>query len=337
MSLYKRPGSRHYQCKVTVGGETIRRSTGTESKAQAKLFEDRLRQELWELKKLGTMAYTWDLAADKWLDEKEGKRSLHSDESIIAWLQPHLTGKRLIDITREKIDELRGIKREEGASKATVNRNFALLRSILRCARDEWEWIGKIPSVPMYANETPEPRWITREKFEELAAALPSHLERPARFAVLTGLRRTPIITLTWPHVDLRRKHVWISALRSKSKKAIAVPLSPEAVRVLRTVKGQHDEHVFTYEGGPVPAQNGYFWKQWRVAVKAVGLEGFRFHDLRHTWASWHAQNGTPELVLQQLGAWSDGRMVRRYAHLDTTHLADWAGNVGRKARAGKR
>src|SRR5690606_24452735 len=146
---------------------------------------------------------------------------------------------------------------------------------------------------------------------------------------VLTGLRRTPIIDLTWSQVDLQRRSAWIPVLRAKGKKAIGVPLSPEAVRVLRTVRGQHEEYVFTYQGEQLPAQNGYFWKQWRKAVEAVGLKGFRFHDLRHTWASWHAQNGTPELVLQQLGAWSDGRMVRRYAHLDTTHLADWAANVG--------
>jgi len=330
VSIYKRPGSRYYQCKVTVGGETVRRSTGTTSRSQARAFAERLRAELWELKRLGTTAYTWDLAAEKWLDEAEGKRSLHSDESIIAWFQPHLTGMRLIDITREKIDELRKLKRSE-ASPSTVDRHFALLRAILRRARDEWEWIGKIPAVPMYNPEKPEPKWITREKFEELAAALPSYLERPARFAVLTGLRRTPIIELTWSHVDLERQHAWIPVLRAKGKKAIGVPLSPEAVRVLRTVQGQHEEYVFTYEGGKLPAQNGYFWKQWRLAVKEAGLEGFRFHDLRHTWASWHAQNGTPSFILQQLGAWSDERMVRRYAHLDTSHLAEWADNTRKK------
>lgn len=332
MPLYKRPGSRYIWVKVTVGGETVRRSSSTTSKAQARLFEERLREQLWALKKLGKTAYTWDLAAEKWLEESEGKRSLHSDEGIIAWFQPHLTGKRLSEITREKVDELRALKVKE-SSMATCNRHFALLRAILRRARDQWEWIGQIPAIPMYTLEAPEPMWITRDKFEELAKALPSYLERPARFAVLTGLRRTPIITLMWSQVDLARKHVWIPVLRSKGKKAISVPLGPEAMRVLRTMKGKHAEYVFCYEGGPIPAQNGYVWKQWRKAVASVGLKGFRFHDLRHTWASWHMQNGTPAFVLQQLGAWSEERMVRRYAHLDASHLAEWASNVGKKRR----
>jgi integrase len=334
VSLYKRPESRYWWCKVTVSGETVRRTTGTASKSQARLFEDRLRQQLWELKKLGKVAYTWDLAAEKWLEESAGKRSLHSDEGILAWFQPHLTGKKLVEIDRAKIDELRALK---DASPSTVNRHFALLRAILRRARDEWEWIGQIPAVPMYSLEEPEPMWITREKFEELVRALLPAWERPARFAVVTGLRRTPIITLTWPNVDLKRKHAWISALRSKNKKPIPLPLGPEAIRILRTVKGQHDEFVFSYNGGPVPAQNGYYWEQWRAAVKSVGLKGFRFHDLRHTWASWHIQNGTPPHILRELGGWSDDKMVRRYAHLGAEHLAEWAHNIGhrpkRKAR----
>lgn len=330
MSLYKRPGSRYWQCKVTVGGETVRRSTQTTSKSQARLFEERLREQLWELRKLGKAAYTWDLAAEKWLEEAEGKRSLASDEGILAWFLPHLTGKRLTEIDRAVVDDLRKKKRAE-ASEATVNRHFALLRAILRRARDEWEWVTQIPAIPMYTLEEPEPTWISREKFEELAEALPTYLERPARFAVLTGLRRTPIITLEWEQVDFKRKHVWISALRSKNKKPFAVPLGPEALAVLRTVKGKHDRYVFTYEGGPIPAQNGFVWKQWRLAVKKVGLEGFRFHDLRHTWASWHAQNGTPAFILQQLGGWSSEKMVRRYAHLDTSHLAEWADNTRKK------
>lgn len=326
MSLYKRPNSRYWWCKVTVSGETVRRSSETTKKSQARLFEERLREELWNLKKLGKTAYTWDLAAEKWLDEAEHKRSLASDEGIIAWFQPHLTGKKLTEIDRTLVDQLRELKAEK-ASKATVNRHFALLRAILRKARDQWEWIGQIPSIPMYPLERPEPRWITRAEFESLAKHLPLYFERMARFAVLTGLRRTALITLTWKQVDLKRRHVWIAAIRSKSKKPIAVPLSPEATAVLRTVKG--NEYVFTYEGEQFPAQNGYVWKQWRNAVKAAKLEPFRFHDLRHTWASWHIQNGTPTHILQELGGWSSYEMVKIYAHLDSSHLSKWASNLG--------
>ncbi|MBL4710919.1 MAG: tyrosine-type recombinase/integrase [Gammaproteobacteria bacterium] len=56
--------------------------------------------------------------------------------------------------------------------------------------------------------------------------------------------------------------------------------------------------------------------KAWYKALKKTGLEGFRLHDLRHTWASWHVQAGTPLNALQELGGRSCAEMVRRYAHL---------------------
>ena len=55
-----------------------------------------------------------------------------------------------------------------------------------------------------------------------------------------------------------------------------------------------------------------------------TACKDFRWHDLRHTWASWHVQSGTPLNVLQELGAWESTEMVRRYAHLSSEHLAQY-------------
>jgi hypothetical protein len=60
------------------------------------------------------------------------------------------------------------------------------------------------------------------------------------------------------------------------------------------------------------------------LGAAEVGIENFRWHDLRHTWASWHVQAGTPLHVLQELGGWECVEMVRKYAHLSTEHLADY-------------
>src|SRR5574340_587604 len=66
----------------------------------------------------------------------------------------------------------------------------------------------------------------------------------------------------------------------------------------------------------------------WRMALERAGLDDFIWHDLRHTWASWHVQNGTPLAVLKELGGWASMEMVMRYAHLAPSHLSAWAGNV---------
>jgi integrase len=64
--------------------------------------------------------------------------------------------------------------------------------------------------------------------------------------------------------------------------------------------------------------------KAWRAALKRVGIQNFRWHDLRHTWTSWHVQAGTPLHVLLELGAWECVEMVRKYAHLSTEHLHEY-------------
>ena len=68
--------------------------------------------------------------------------------------------------------------------------------------------------------------------------------------------------------------------------------------------------------------------KAWRTALNHTVIEDFRWHNLRHTWASWHVQNGTPLHVLQELGGWSDIKMVMQYAHLAPEHQAEYADNT---------
>jgi hypothetical protein len=67
----------------------------------------------------------------------------------------------------------------------------------------------------------------------------------------------------------------------------------------------------------------------WK-APSCTHTEDFRWHDLRHTWASWHVQAGTPLFALQEMGGWSSAEMVRRYAHLAADHLAPFAAKLCR-------
>lgn len=127
---------------------------------------------------------------------------------------------------------------------------------------------------------------------------------------------------LQWSQVDLVRRLAWIHPDQAKARKAIAVPLNAEAVALIRKQLGKHQTHVFTFQGVPRRKVNT---KSWYAALKRAGIENFRWHDLRHTWASWHVQQGTPLNALQEMGAWESAEMVRRYAHLSADHLAPYA------------
>ena len=147
-----------------------------------------------------------------------------------------------------------------------------------------------------------------------------------AEFSLATGLRQSNLTHLEWSQVDLGRRLAWIHTDQAKGKRDLAVPLSDAAVAVLHRQLGAHATWAFPYRGGPIkqPTQAA-----WLAAVSAAGLGDFHWHDLRHTWASWHAQIGTPLAVLQELGGWRDLKMVLRYAHLAPRHLAPYAGNSG--------
>ena len=155
-----------------------------------------------------------------------------------------------------------------------------------------------------------------------MLSELPDHLAAMARFALATGLREANVVKLEWSQVDLDRRCAWIHADQAKARKAIPVPLNTEAILVLRQQIGTHSTRVFTYNGSPVTKANNHAWLK---ALARAGIKDFRWHDLRHTWASWHVQQGTPLHVLQELGGWSDHEMVRRYAHLSVEHLAEYA------------
>jgi integrase len=161
-------------------------------------------------------------------------------------------------------------------------------------------------------------RFLDRQQAERLLSELPEHLAAIARFSLETGLCKANVTGVQWSQVDIVRRCAWTHPDQAKARKAIPVPLSSAAVALIREQIGKHVTHVFSYRGKPVTQVNT---KAWRLALERAGIEDFRWHDLRHTWASWHAQAGTPQNVLQELGGWQTAGMVRRYAHLSSDHL----------------
>lgn len=115
------------------------------------------------------------------------------------------------------------------------------------------------------------------------------------------------------------------SRSQSKNRSAIAVPLNDVAIEVLKRQQGKHSVRVFTYNGKPIKQANT---RAWGLALDRAGIEDFRWHDLRHTWATWQRQAGTPTHELQRLGGWRTGVMVERYAHLAPDYLAHAASRL---------
>lgn len=316
--LYHRGGIWHVRF-TAPDGRRVRRSAGTTDKQRAQEYLDRLRVEMWRVHRLGEKPRrTWQEATVWWLREKEHKATIAGDRSKLRWLHPYLGPLYLDEIGRELLSELAGIKKA-ATSAANANRYLALVRSILRMARDEWEWVEWIPRVRLYPEARKRVRWLRRDEAERLIAELPPHLADLAVLTLATGLRQRNASYLSWEQIDLERHMAWIYADQAKAAhQAFPVPLNEDAMAVLTRRWGEHPVYVVTYQGAPVDRTTT---KAWYAALERAGIENFRWHDLRHTWASWHVQNGTSLAELQELGNWSCHEMVLRYAHLGGEHL----------------
>ena len=121
--------------------------------------------------------------------------------------------------------------------------------------------------------------------------------------------------------MNLARRTVTYPGTLMKNGKPFSVALNASATEVIRGQLGVHEEYVFVNSIGTRITQINS--KMWKEALLKAGIKNFRWHDLRHTWASWLRQSGKVGLdVIQEMGGWKSAVMVQRYAHMSVEHLA---------------
>lgn len=267
----------------------------------------------------------------RYLAAKVTLRSIEDVRRICRHLDPYLGQLTLDQITGDVVWSIVQGELGKGNKPATVNRYLATVRSLLRMARDEWQWIDNFPKVRLLGGEVERDRWLTREEADKLIAACPDHLAALVRFALATGCRAREITGLEWERVDLDRHTAWLNQTKNGTPRG--VPLNRDAVAVLEGEKGKHPRFCFTFRGEPIRFQVSN--SAWLTALKKAGIENFRFHDLRHTWASWHRQAGTSCDELKDLGGWKSRQMVDRYAKFATEHLTEAAKRIESPNRGG--
>lgn len=336
MSIRKRKGSDVWYLDIRKpDGSRIRQTTGTTNRKEAQEYHDKVKHELWREAKMGERpAYTWDDAAVRFLKESTHLADYQNRVAIIAHFRKHFSGRLLRLITRDEIFaalpewDRRCRKTLKPVTRATKNKFLAIMRIMLRLAVDRWEWIDRAPKLEELKLENRRVRWITKAEAQRLISAIRSDWMRDvAILGFATGLRRANLLELEWSQVDLVNRRAWIHPDQAKARKPIGVPLNDDAVEAIRRWIGRHETRVFVRNGSPIPA-DGWNSAQWDRQCARAGIENFRFHDVRHTWASWHVQAGTPLNRLMELGGWAKYEHVLRYAHLAPDHLAQHAGAV---------
>ncbi|MGY5710020.1 tyrosine-type recombinase/integrase [Vibrio cincinnatiensis] len=260
----------------------------------------------------------------------------------------HLAHKPLDDITAWDIQQWISERRKLGRAPATITYAVNRLRAAFNRAV-EWEFIDShtLGKVKVIHQDNTRVRYLSKEEEKALLAALTSrdarlreslastaqagryvdYLEPLIVMAMNTGLRRGELLTLRWEHISLPNRYLTICSENAKSKKRRTVPLNDTVFHLLEAWRVQNPsaDFVFVHRGQPV----SFFSYPWRNLLKEAKIEQFRFHDLRHHFASKLVMAGVDLNTVRELLGHADLKMTLRYAHLAPEHKAAAVNLIG--------
>lgn len=287
-----------------------------EAKAKGADLESAHRQD-WARRQGGYGATVGFVIAQHWDAEVKHKRHAGSVQPHLLRIE-HLVGAdRPYSLVATKdvaavVDVLRGV-----LSPATINRLLAAWRHMhnqAHLARGipvqtiDWRRLMQVEPAGRTRN-------LTQAQVQSLLQRLPQAAAQIVAFAVLTGARKAQVLGLTWDRVDLQAGTAQIWKKHRRAMTPHTLHLHPVAMKILAE------------RGRSRPAPNAAsalvfnvvnFRAHWEAAVRDEGLADVRFHDLRHTAATWHVKNGTPLIIVKELLGHGDISTTMRYAHVGT-------------------
>ena len=336
-SIERREGSNgkiHYRAKVRLKGfppqsATFKRRTDAKNWVQdtESAIRNRRHFKTSEAKKR-TLAELLDKYEAQVLPEK---RSQRTQKQMLNWWRKELGHCTLANVTPAIIADHRDAllngktHRDTNRAPSTVVRYLALLSHAFSMAVKEWGWIETNPVLKVSKPKEPRARirFLSKPERQALLASAEGstneYLYPVVILALTTGMRRGEIMALTWPDVSFADNSIIIHETKNNERRR--VPLIEPAKSRLKTlsrVRRLDTQLLFPSRANPHKPID--LKRPWENAVKASGIEGFRFHDLRHTAASYLAMTGASPLEIAEVLGHKTLQMVKRYAHLSNSH-----------------
>lgn len=311
MSLFKRQRSPYWWTEFVVKGRRVVRSTGTSSRREAEAFERQLRAEI--AKEAGKVRITPSLTIDQacgkyWLEHGRRLRDARNVQRWLRYIVQYLPDDLpLADLsTRHAVDMIAQM-RERGRGEISINRTITCLQGVHNRAGKAWEEpVRVINWRSLKTKERPRTRFLEQDEAQRFLDELPDHIRRVVLFILTTGLRKREAFSLTWDKV---RPASVLVIVKGGYEREVA--LSPEAAMVLADTP-RDARYVFDTTN----------WrKHFEAAQKRAGISDFRWHDLRHTFATWLGRSGAPlDVVRAQLGH-SSISVTQKYRHVVSSEV----------------
>ena len=250
------------------------------------------------------------------LHSKQHKKSWKSDFYNLNTLSSVFGGRFLYEIAPKAIEEFKA-KRSENVSPATVNRELATLKTMLSKAV-QWDILENSPAknIKFLRENNRRVRYLEKAEIKRLLNCSFGYIKPIIIMALNTGMRKGEILGLKWRDIDYKRGIIYLLDTKNNDKRE--VPMSSFVKRALvRVPKHPDSPYIFCNKAGK-PYKD--IRKSFFTSLKKASIINFRFHDLRHTFASQLVMSGVDLNTVRELMGHRDIKMTLRYAHLSPDH-----------------
>lgn len=243
-------------------------------------------------------------------------RVARRDEFLINKLATHFKGKFLYEITPQSIERFKSDRIKQVAP-ATVNRELACLKCMFNKAIT-WDKAEKNPvrEVKLFKENNRRTRYLEKEEIKKLLENSADHLKPILIVALFTGMRKSEILNLQWKNINIEHGVIYLLDTKNGERREV---LMNDTVKkaIIAVPKNPNSPYIFCHENGK-PYLN--VRKSFDMALKKCGIIDFRFHDLRHTFASQLVMIGIDLKTVQELMGHKSIEMTLRYSHLSPDH-----------------
>ncbi len=342
----KKDGSKVYRVKIRLKGHPTQSATfhrKTDAKKWLQNTESAIREGR-HFKTTEAKRHTFEGMIMRYCkDILPQKSEVMQNEQYrhLEWWKEQLGSRVLADITPNAVSELRDrLLTEVGPkgkcrSPATTVRYLAALSHVYSVATREWEWVTDNPVLKVKKPKEPKGRvrfLSDDERNDLLSAARESdnpHLYPVVILAISTGARRMEIMNLTWDDVDLHRGMAILNETKNDERRSLPVTSHAlELLKELSKVRRLDTNLLFPRTDGLKPIE---LRSAWDKAIKEAKIEDFKFHDLRHSAASYLAMNGATLAEIAEVLGHKTLAMVKRYAHLSEQHTHSVVDRMNKK------
>ncbi|MGQ0511547.1 MAG: tyrosine-type recombinase/integrase [Betaproteobacteria bacterium] len=341
-------GTVRYRVKVRLKGappETATFSRKTDAKRWAEQMQSAIREGR-HFKSTEAKRRTVGELIDKYIAEvlPQKPRDLRNRKAQLLWWKAELGGLKLSELTPAVLSAARNqllaseVRRQSNSaahrkkSPATVRRYLAAFSHTLSVAVTDWNWIDDNPlrKVSKPSEARGRTRFLEREELERLLKACEGsknpHLPTIVVLAVSTGMRQGEIMGLRCHDVDCATGRITLTMTKNGDLRV--VPLAGRALQLLKARIENAEKQDDLLFPGRKPDRPSEISQAWTTAVKRAGLIDFRFHDLRHSAATFLVDAGATDLQIASVLGHRTLQMVRRYAHVRKALAADVVANM---------